>query len=1349
MHHRPLQHGGDDDGVEVHNGAQINSCGTGSATITITGSGGTGSTDYGIELADTGTAVTSVAGDITLIGTSPGGDGVYLGNGVQISSVGLGADAARITIQGTGGGTSSDEGVHITGANTTVSSVAGKIQITGGSGGDDDGVEIENGAQVVSAGTGVYAADILIHGTNGIGTTDYSVEIADVDTRVAAIDGLIEIHGNKDVSVGSDAVVSSESSSADVVITTNDIIIRGTINAGSGRVIILPASQDLTYDLGSTSGTGQCVLTDDELDQIFTSNRIVIGDATSGDISFTGPVDPAGADVLKIISGTLIRDTNTRDPDYTGTELILSGNVSPGRSPGIFSVNSDLVLAPDDTFSVEVGGTTPGTTDHRLDQLDVTGAVLIGSNVTLDVKSYNGFAPVSGDTFVIVNNDGVEPVSGTFAGLPEASLITNFLDSGLDAVITYEGGDGNDVALIVVHGIGGLIWHDLYHGSGHLTDGIQDAGEGGLAGVVVNLLDGAGALVTSDTTDATGSYKFADLSAGTYIVEVSPENLLPGAVLEGWYATFKDNGTDETKDSDGNRTTYRSDPVVLSVGQARTDLDFGLFTSAIDLIKTGPDAVEAGEVITYHFRVQNLGDVVQHGGAQVYDPMINPDGDHKIWNGVLQPGQVVEFDRVYTTTADYAGELVNTAWAVGRPLCPDGKYAKNVTDTDDWTVTVTPPKDSIGGLLWHDLYHGPGHLVDGIQDAGEPGLAGVAVSLLDGTGALTASTTTDAAGFYQFTGLDAGTYVVEVSGDNFLPGGVLRGRYATLKDRGGDESKDSDGDLKTHRSNPVILTTDEQSAGVDFGFFTSIIDLTKTGPQTAQVGETIAYHFRVQNLGDVIQAGGAQVYDPMIKPDGDHKIWHGRLQPGQVVEFDRMYTITADDAGKLVNSAWAVGHPLRPDGKYVKNVTDTDKWTVTVSPTDPGTDCDGDGIVSGEEFGPDGNDHSFDGNADSVPDWAQDNVASWHTITGDYVTIVCGETYALSSVDSVDDPSPDDVPPSVDAPYGFFEFEVLDVPAGGSVFVELLVPDGSIVDSYYKYGGTPADPTPHWYEFDFDGTTGAVIDKNVIRLHFVDGQRGDDDLIANGVIIDPGMPARIDQPAPTSTVAGYVGPADADISQASYSADDAGTAETISANPSAYPVTYPSVNNDGRNGRSIDNTISSPSSSETYHARAYMANSARSGSNESAVDFHMPIVAGRVLSESTSHNSRTSLIRGVIPEPGSAVFGSSDHTETSNPVSAARIVNGISSDGLGSDGPTATTASQLAGDGQGAIAAEAAGLIAATDSKLNGSIQDRGWHFRRCTTAALTLGLTVLFALSHYVGQKRRKEGRQQQVPRS
>ena len=71
---------------------------------------------------------------------------------------------------------------------------------------------------------------------------------------------------------------------------------------------------------------------------------------------------------------------------------------------------------------------------------------------------------------------------------------------------------------------------------------------------------------------------------------------------------------------------------------------------------------------------------------------------------------------------------------------------------------------------------------------------------------------------------------------------------------------------------------------------------------------------------------------------------------------------------------------------------------------------------------------------------------------------------------------------------------------------------------YYAYGRTPDNTTPHWYDFSFDPVTntGAVITPNNIKLHFVDGQRGDDDLQANGSITHTGAPVTITATTTTS-----------------------------------------------------------------------------------------------------------------------------------------------------------------------------------------------------------------------------------------
>jgi len=104
-------------------------------------------------------------------------------------------------------------------------------------------------------------------------------------------------------------------------------------------------------------------------------------------------------------------------------------------------------------------------------------------------------------------------------------------------------------------------------------------------------------------------------------------------------------------------------------------------------------------------------------------------------------------------------------------------------------------------------------------------------------------------------------------------------------------------------------------------------------------------------------------------------------------------------------------------------------------------------------------------------------------------------------------PSPSDTPAGAEFPAGFIKFNVTGLAVGGSTTVQIILPTGVTPNAYWKFGPEPGKATPHWYEFEFDGTTGAQFSANVITLNFVDGLRGDADLTADGVITDPGAPA--------------------------------------------------------------------------------------------------------------------------------------------------------------------------------------------------------------------------------------------------
>jgi hypothetical protein len=197
---------------------------------------------------------------------------------------------------------------------------------------------------------------------------------------------------------------------------------------------------------------------------------------------------------------------------------------------------------------------------------------------------------------------------------------------------------------------------------------------------------------------------------------------------------------------------------------------------------------------------------------------------------------------------------------------------------------------------------------------------------------------------------------------------------------------------------------------------------------------------------------------------------------------------------------------------YQANDTLADSNVATVIIT-VGSDADNDGIPDREEYGPDGTDNLYDGNKDNIPDNQQDNVASFHTHDRrSYVTLAVlspvGAT--LSRCRAISPPA--GAPSGMSFPYGFFDFTINGAPTPpAETVVRLFLPDGDTFTSYYKYGQTPGNQTDHWYEFLYDGETGAEINGNVFTLYFVDAERGDDMLLSqDGMIIDqggPGIPA--------------------------------------------------------------------------------------------------------------------------------------------------------------------------------------------------------------------------------------------------
>ncbi len=106
----------------------------------------------------------------------------------------------------------------------------------------------------------------------------------------------------------------------------------------------------------------------------------------------------------------------------------------------------------------------------------------------------------------------------------------------------------------VLGSIGNFVWNDAN------SNGLQDVGEAGIAGVVLTL-GGAGSATT--TTDANGHYLFPNLSAGTYTVSV--------ALPSGFSASPANVGSNDAIDSDGSGVS------VVIAGNNDLSVDFGVF----------------------------------------------------------------------------------------------------------------------------------------------------------------------------------------------------------------------------------------------------------------------------------------------------------------------------------------------------------------------------------------------------------------------------------------------------------------------------------------------------------------------------------------------------------------------------------------------------------------------------------------------------------------------------------------------------------------------------------------------------------------------------------------------------
>ncbi|SFA70733.1 Cna protein B-type domain-containing protein [Poseidonocella pacifica] len=274
-------------------------------------------------------------------------------------------------------------------------------------------------------------------------------------------------------------------------------------------------------------------------------------------------------------------DADDSDADVTSGE---SGIITLAEGEINLTVDAGVVVIPGslsgryfvDDNANDVDDAEPGVEGVIVELLDATGA---GTGITTqtDATGFYQFTGLEPGTYGVKFTDAVSgltlvaPNQGTDDTIDSDATDLGSGMSEITGIVVQAGQDTPDNDAGVrdpgTASLGDRVWVDTD------KDGVQDAGEVGLGGVVVTLYDETGSSIGSQITDGDGNYLFENLTAGEYSVGF--------AEPDGFDFTLMDQGSD-ADDSDADPTTGRTGTYTLAIGEENLTVDAGVFAENID-----------------------------------------------------------------------------------------------------------------------------------------------------------------------------------------------------------------------------------------------------------------------------------------------------------------------------------------------------------------------------------------------------------------------------------------------------------------------------------------------------------------------------------------------------------------------------------------------------------------------------------------------------------------------------------------------------------------------------------------------------------------------------------------------
>jgi hypothetical protein len=307
----------------------------------------------------------------------------------------------------------------------------------------------------------------------------------------------------------------------------------------------------------------------------------------------------------------------------------------------------------------------------------------------------------------------------------------------------------NDFAAVVPSSVAGYVYLDSN------DNGVRDAGEAGIPGVAM-MLTGSNDLGSVNLTAATavdGSYQLSNLRPGNYtITETEPAGYL--------------HGKDSLGSLGGTPVSGQAMTVTVGTSASGTNYNFGELTpgrlSGFVYIDGNNNGIkDAGEPGVAGVTITLTG--TSDTGPVSLTTATAGDGNYQISN--LRPGN---YTIAETEPAGYLHGK-NTLGSLGGT--PVGDHAMSVSlsvgaaGTNYDFAELTPA--SLSGFVYLDANN------NGVKDAGEPGIAGVTITLTgtNDRGTVNVVTTTAADGSYQFRSLRPGSYqILETEPASYIHG---------------------------------------------------------------------------------------------------------------------------------------------------------------------------------------------------------------------------------------------------------------------------------------------------------------------------------------------------------------------------------------------------------------------------------------------------------------------------------------------------------------------------------------------------------------------------------------------------